>query len=41
MNNIFHDLLDESVIIYIDDIFIYSKTPKDYYQHLDEVLKRL
>jgi hypothetical protein len=26
MNLIFHEKLDEFVIIYIDDIFIYSKT---------------
>jgi len=28
MNSIFHERLDEFVIIYIDDIFMYSKTLK-------------
>src|SRR5215470_3867541 len=41
MNDIFHDLLDDYVIVYIDDILIYSKIPEDYYRYLDEVLKRL
>ena len=41
MNDIFHDLLDDYVLVYIDDILIYSKTPEDHYRHLTNVLIRL
>jgi hypothetical protein len=30
MNEIFRDLLDVCVIVYLDDILVYSKDPKDY-----------
>ena len=39
MNDIFHDLLDEYVIVYIDNIFIYLKLLEDHYLYFEEVLK--
>ena len=41
MNNIFSDLLDACVIIYLDDILIYSNNMSKHHQHMKEVLKRL
>jgi hypothetical protein len=41
MNEIFRDLLDVCVIIYLDDILVYSKDPKDHEQYLRQVLDRL
>ena len=41
MNNIFHDLLDVCVIIYLDDILIYSKDMSQHHAHVKEVLQRL
>ena len=41
MNDIFSDLLDVSVIIYLDDILIYSNNPADHKKHVCEVLCRL
>ena len=41
MNDIFSDLLDVHVIIYLDDILIYSDNPADHKKHVREVLRRL
>src|SRR5450759_395328 len=41
MNHIFHDLLDEGVVVFIDDIVIYSKTMEEHEQLLREVFRRL
>ena len=41
MNNIFSDLLDVSVIIYLDDILIYSNNPADHKKHVHKVLRHL
>src|SRR5208282_5958533 len=41
MNDIFRDLLDICVIVYLDDILIYSKNPEEHEQHLRQVLQRL
>ncbi|KAF8756488.1 hypothetical protein RHS01_04204 [Rhizoctonia solani] len=41
MNNLFKDLLDVCVIIYLDDILIYSKDDVTHTQHVHEVLRRL
>ncbi|CAA7021052.1 unnamed protein product [Microthlaspi erraticum] len=41
MNEVFHDYLDNFVIIFIDDILIYSKTKEEHQQHLKKVLERL
>jgi len=41
MNDIFSDLLDVSVVIYLDDILIYSDNMDDHKKHVKEVLRRL
>ncbi|KAF8749285.1 hypothetical protein RHS01_10208 [Rhizoctonia solani] len=41
MNKLFKDLLDVCVIIYLDDILIYSKDDATHTKHVHEVLKRL
>ncbi|CAN6477769.1 unnamed protein product [Victoria cruziana] len=41
MNRIFHDLLDDYVIVFIDDILVYSDDKTMHSFHLAEVLKRL
>ena len=41
MNDIFRDMLDICVIVYMDDILVYSKTPEEHEQHLRQVLQRL
>ena len=38
MNDIFSDLLDICVLIYLDDILIYSNNPIDHEKHVREVL---
>jgi len=41
MNNIFSDVLDIFVVIYLDDILIYSDNMDGHKKHVKEVLKRL
>ena len=41
MNNIFSDLLDVCVVIYLDDILIYSNNMSKHHRHVEEVLKCL
>ncbi|CUA71631.1 Transposon Tf2-11 polyprotein [Rhizoctonia solani] len=41
MNDILRDLLDVTVIVYLDDILIFSKNPGEHTAHVKEVLKRL
>ena len=41
MNDIFHDLLDHFVVIYLDDILIFSKNPREHTEHVRLVLQRL
>src|SRR6185295_3717296 len=41
MNDIFHEYLDEFVVVYLDDILIYSKTKEDHLKHLRKVLSKL
>ena len=41
MNDIFSDLLDVCVVIYLDDILIYLNNMSEHYWHVKEVLKRL
>jgi transposase InsO family protein len=41
MNDIFSDLLDVYVVVYLDDIMIYSEDPEKHPEHVREVLRRL
>ncbi|GJT22533.1 retrovirus-related pol polyprotein from transposon TNT 1-94 [Tanacetum coccineum] len=41
MNRIFHEYLDKFVIVFIDDILIYSKSEEEHEQHLRIVLEVL
>ncbi|QRW20379.1 Retrotransposable element Tf2 protein [Rhizoctonia solani] len=41
MNEIFQDLLDVYVIIYLDNILVFSLNERDHEAHVQEVLKRL
>ncbi|KAL5570097.1 hypothetical protein UlMin_026672 [Ulmus minor] len=41
MNRVFKEFLDKFVVIFIDDILIYSKTREDHEAHLELVLQRL
>ena len=41
MNDIFSDLLDVSVIIYLDNVLIYSNNPVDHKKHVHKVLHHL
>jgi len=41
MNNVLSDLLDVCVVIYLDDILIYSDDIMQHRKHVKEVLKRL
>lgn len=41
MNNTFQDMLDEFLVIYIDDLLIFSKHVKDHLTHVRLVLQRL
>ncbi|XP_019091278.1 PREDICTED: uncharacterized protein LOC109128778, partial [Camelina sativa] len=41
MNIMFQEFLDVSVIIFIDDILVYSKSPEEHAVHLRAVLEKL
>ena len=41
MNSIFFEELNEFMIIFIDDIIVYSKTEEDHVKHLRVVLQKL
>ena len=41
MNNVLHKYLDIFVVVFIDDILIYSKTKEDHKEHLKIVLQVL
>lgn len=41
MNTIFADLLDNGVVIYLDDILIYSKTRQEHVSLVQQILSRL
>ena len=34
MNRVFHDYLDKFIIVFIDEILVYSKTREDHETHL-------
>jgi hypothetical protein len=41
MNKVFMEELDKSVMVFIDDILIYSETTKEHEKHLKIVLEKL
>jgi hypothetical protein len=41
MNKVFMDELDKFVVVFIDDILVYSSTTEEHEQHLRVVLERL
>lgn len=41
MNTIFHDCLDEFLVVYMDDLLIFHIDKQGHYKHLDIVLSRL
>ena len=41
VNTVFTDLLDVCVIVYLDDILIYSEDKASHREHVQEVLRRL
>jgi hypothetical protein len=41
MNDVFKEYLDKFVVIYLDDILVYSKTKDDHVRHLRDVLSKL
>ena len=41
VNAIFYDYIDELIVVYMDDLWIFSKTAEEHLQHLEVVLSRL
>jgi hypothetical protein len=41
MNRVFRDFLDRFVVVFIDDVLVYSKTREEHARHLEAVLQRL
>ena len=41
MNKVFHDYLDQLIVVLIDNILIYSKMPEEHEDHLWKALERL
>jgi hypothetical protein len=41
MNNVFMDYLDQFVVVFIDDILVYSQNEQEHEEHLRKVLQRL
>jgi hypothetical protein len=41
MNDVFREYLDEFVMVYIDDILIFSRTAEDHLRHVEFILARL
>ena len=41
MNSIFSEYLDKFVVVFIDDILVYSKTEEEHEEHLKIVLQML
>ena len=41
MDELFHDMLHEGVVIYLDDILIYAETTAEHERLVKEVLRRL
>ena len=41
MNRVFHDCLDQFIVVFIDEILVYSKSREEHEEHLRFVLQRL
>jgi hypothetical protein len=41
MNSVFMDYLDQSVVVFIDDILVYSQNEQEHEEYLRKVLQRL
>ena len=41
MNQVFHDFLDKFVVVYLDDIVVYSASLEEHIRHLKLVFRRL
>ena len=41
MNDTFRDMLDKSVLVFLDDILVFSRSKEEHIQHVREVLTRL
>ena len=41
MNHVFFDMLDDCVVVYLDDILIFSRTEAEHRAALGRVFKRL
>ena len=41
MNRVFREYLDKFVIVFVDDILVYSRTPEEHDTHLRIVLQTL
>jgi hypothetical protein len=41
MKDIFRNMLDVYVVVYLDDILVYSKNDEDHEKHVRQVLQRL
>jgi len=41
MNDVLYEFLDEFVVVYLEDIVIFSRSMDDHVVHLDKVMRRL
>ena len=41
MNDVFYEFVDRFVVVYLDDIVIYSESLEDHLEHLRKVLSKL
>ena len=41
MNNLFEDMLDQGVVVFLDDMFIYSSTVEEHFKLLEKYCRRV